>query len=334
MNAHPDQQQLTMCSIRLVASSFKKEDRLPPIATPYGKRDVASVGEEKTLRLWPWRQYLNLMPHAHRCLQHVTNFARMPEAMAHLCLSLLQVLEYNYTADDPVAVERLVVTNAHAVIDRAERFGEAPDGYLKYSATLWRLTRAAVCNCQKHAAVMSNRCHRCRQATEGAVQLMKDVVAQPARINRTPRIKATILGLLFVFFLDYGELLDVLKIPDFKTKFDPFRAAWGRGTKTVEYDSIFKDIPFPFCNMSRSASLLERYVYNMGVYFVVRFAIEWERSSIYSTLAERVTEAFEALCGQESEEYRRSIWYLTTYLKEQRAWTKVRKYLSRWLSNL
>ncbi|KAL8976528.1 MAG: hypothetical protein Q9205_007475, partial [Flavoplaca limonia] len=53
LKTHPDQQQLTMCSIGLVASSFKKEDRLPPIAMPYGRADVASVGEERNLRLWP-----------------------------------------------------------------------------------------------------------------------------------------------------------------------------------------------------------------------------------------------------------------------------------------
>lgn len=327
MKSHPDQQKLTMCSIGLVASSFKKEDRLPPIATPYGKRDVASVGEEKTLRLWPWRQYLNLIPHAHRCLQHVTSLTSMPEAMAHLCLSLLQVLEYISTADDPVVVERLAVENAHAVIDHAERFGESPDEYHRYSATLWRLTRAAVCNCQKHAAVMSKRCRRCQQATQGAVQLIKDVIVQPAGTNRTPRIKATILGLLFVIFLDYGQLLDVFQIPDFRTKFDPFRAVWNWDIKTVEYDSLFNGIAF-FCNMSQSASLLERYVYNMGGYLLVRFAVEERRlSSIYSTPAERVTKVFEALSGQESEEYRRSIWYLTTYLEEQGAWTKVREYL-------
>ena len=192
MTEHPDQQKLTMCSIGLVASSFKKQDRLPPIATPYGKRYEASVGEEKTLRLCPWRQYLNLMPHAHRCLQHVTSLTKMPEAMAHLRLSLLQVLEYISTADDPVVKERLGVENAHAVIDHVERFGEAPDEYLKYSATLWRLTRAAVCYCQKHAAVMSNRCHWCRRATEGVARLMKNVIKEPAGTNRTPRIQATI----------------------------------------------------------------------------------------------------------------------------------------------
>ncbi len=328
LKAHPDQQKLTMCSIGLVASSFKKEDRLPPIATPYGKRDDASVGEEKTLRLWPLRQYLNLLPHAHRCLKHVTSLASMPEAIAHLSLSLLQVLEYISTADDPVVVERLVVEKAHAVIDHAERFGEAPDEYLKYSATLWRLTRAAVCNCQKHAAVMSNRCHRCRQATGGAVRLIEDVIAQPAGTSRTPRIRATILGFLFVIFLDHGQLLDVFEIPDFKFRFNPFRAGrnWAR-SDTIDYGSLFNGIPFSFCNINSSASLLERYVYNVGGYFLVRFAVESEKLSTYSTLPKQVAKVFKALCGQESEEYRRSIWYLTTCLEKQRAWTKVRKYL-------
>lgn len=120
---------------------------------------------------------LNVMPHAHRCLQHVPSLASMPEALAHLCLCLLQVLEYISTVDHPAVVERLAVEKAHAVIDHAERFGEAADGYLRYSATLWRLTRAAICNCQRQAAEMLNRCDWCRQAIEGVVRLMEDVIA-------------------------------------------------------------------------------------------------------------------------------------------------------------
>ena len=126
--------------------------------------------------------------------------------------------------------------------------------------------------------------------------------------------------------IPFGNESDSLRA-DFSTEFDPFRAVWDRNIKTVEYNSLFNGTPFSFCNMSQSASFLERYVYNMGGYLVVRFAVEIEKQSIYSTLVERVTNEFKDLCGQESEEYRRSIWYLTTYLEEQRAWANVQKYL-------
>ncbi|KAL8709211.1 MAG: hypothetical protein Q9225_007481, partial [Loekoesia sp. 1 TL-2023] len=299
LETRPDRQKLTMCSIGLVASSFKKEDRLPPIATPYGKGDVAYVGEEKTLRLWPWRQ-----------------LARMPEAMAHLCLSLLQVLEYTSTADDPVVMTRLPAKDAHRVIDHATQFSEAADGYLQVSVALWRLTRAA--------------------AIEGAVRLMEKVMTQSDVASVSPRIKATSLGLLFVIFLDGGHLLRAFLTSDVGTKVDnPLRVnaldtRAERHTQAFQHDNLALN-SLPFCawfdNPSKLDSPLERYVYNMGCYIHIRFAGALGRDCIHKGLAEQVMKVFEALCGQNSEEYRRSVWYLTNLLEEQGAWKQVRQYL-------
>ena len=45
------EQMLKMCAIGLVASNFGPEERLPPVATPFSSSDIASVLEEKSLRL-------------------------------------------------------------------------------------------------------------------------------------------------------------------------------------------------------------------------------------------------------------------------------------------
>ncbi|KAL8736629.1 MAG: hypothetical protein Q9181_002306 [Wetmoreana brouardii] len=315
LKTRPDQQRLTMCSIGLVVSSFKKEDRLPPIATPYGRGDVASMGEERTLRLWPWRQ-----------------LTRMPEAMAHLCLSLLQVLEYTSTADDPVVGERLTTVDAHLIIDHVIRFDEAADKYLSLSAALWRLTRAAVCNCRKNTKVLPDRCWRCRQAIEEAVRLMEELITRSDFASITARIKATSLGLLFVMFIDGGDLLGAFHTSSVGIGCDnPFGTAiqWEWSMDTSGYNLFFNRPPFHrwFDNASNLRSYMERYVYNMGCYFRVRLATEYGRARAHKALAEQVTKIFEALCGQESEEYRRSVWYLMTSLEEEGAWTQIRQYL-------
>ena len=96
---------------------------------------------------------------------------------------------------------------------------------------------------------------------------------------------------------------------------------------------------------------MERYVYNVGRYLTVRFLSQFEvgsseyfrslpsarlTSSIINKgriyyeshlLAGQVAKDFESLCGRHSEEYRRSVWYLTSTLVEQQAWTQVQYYL-------
>lgn len=327
LDSRPDRQTLTMCSIGLVTSRFEKEDRLPPIATPYGRRDVASVAEEKSLRLWPWRQSLRLAPHAHRCMWHITTLTSMSEAMAHLCLSLLQVLEYSSTKDEPVVTYRLTTHRAHDIMDHVVKFGEAPDNFLKLSVTLWRLTRAAVCNCQKLVQKRTKLCRRCQEAFEEAMQSIKTLIDRPRGFLPTARIKAASLGLLFVIFLNGGQLQKAFVMDIGKGWNHPFpyhyEGGEGRGRLILD-GAPFKEW---YDDPTGLSSQMEKYVYNMGCYLTVRFSSEFARSSIDYRLADQVSKAFKTLCGQRSEEYRRSVWYLTTALQDRQEWAQIHDYL-------
>ncbi|KAL9634165.1 MAG: hypothetical protein Q9204_003108, partial [Flavoplaca sp. TL-2023a] len=332
LKTHPDQQQLTMCSIGLVASSFEKEDRLPPIAIPYGRKDVASVGEERNLRLWPWRQYMKLVPHAHLCLRHVTRLASMPEAMAHLCLSLLQILEYTSTPDDPVVALRLAPEDAHKIIDHVTQFGEAADDYLDFSSTLWRLTRATVCSCLKWAERFSNRCCHCQRAIQGSIRWLEKIMTQPDVSNLTARIKATSLGLLFIIVLDGRHLLDACYDCNVGPEIKVYSSLAAENFWLMNKDAFGFTSPKLrtwFDKPNSTCSHMERYVYNMGRYIRVRsvttHCTRLTDASARKALAEEVTKTFEVLCGQRSEEYRRSVWYLTTALEED--WGQIRQYL-------
>ena len=211
LDSSPHRQLLTTCSIGLVASSFEREERLPPIVTPHAERDIASVLEERSLRLWPWRQYPKLAPHAHRCMQYVTSLTNMPESIAHLSLSLLQVFEYLSTGDEPVHKPyRLDSDHAYDLINHVSKFGEAPDNILSLSIILWRLTRAVACPCQKDARLkMKERCHRCREACTKAIEFI-GAITEPNKVVSSARIRATSLDLLFVFSLNHSQFMKEL----------------------------------------------------------------------------------------------------------------------------
>ena len=308
LESHPTRQSLTMCSIGLVASSFGKEERMPPFATPYGRRDVASVLEEKSLRLWPWRQYKKLAPHAHHCMAYITQIDPLPESMAHLSLSLLQVSEYLSAMDEPAETYRVHRDYAHDIIDHVANCRGSPDGFLNLSVVLWRLTQAVVCTCQTDGIRVS-RCHRCTEACEGAAQFLSDLKISQHALS-TARVRAASLGLLFVLYLG-GPRLQPQLLYNIENGFLPDKAP---------FNTWFSD---PETLQSR----MEQYVYNFGRYLEIRFSSEPPRGPINHKLAEEVSRNYERLRGRDSEEYRRSVWYLTTSLVERKDWSQVHDYL-------
>ena len=136
LNSYPARQDLIMCSIGVVASSFAKEERMPPFAVPYGSGDVASVLEEKSLRLWPWREYRTLVPHAHHCMHYITQLETLNQAMTHLSLSLLQVFEYSFISEEPEQTFKVHTDFAHEIIDFVETRGKDDDHFLDVNIVL------------------------------------------------------------------------------------------------------------------------------------------------------------------------------------------------------
>ena len=76
--------------IGVVSSNLAQQDLLPPMALP-SVRFI--VGEDRSLRLWPWRVYSNLIKYALRCFTYVTELDDMNEIVTIRILALLQVLD-------------------------------------------------------------------------------------------------------------------------------------------------------------------------------------------------------------------------------------------------
>lgn len=197
-----EEQRLKICSIGIIASNFKPEERMPPSASPFAYHDAASVLEEKSLRLWPWRQYHSLAPHTIRCMQQVTTISSMPESVAHLCLCLLQVLDYTYSG---TLLERLFSPSKRlfgpsaadaklSLLDHLESMSWKFDLSFRLALNIWHVIRGTICPCRK---TNSQRCLSCIvNYLHAASWLEKSHI-----INGTPRIRATALALHFTLNL-------------------------------------------------------------------------------------------------------------------------------------
>ena len=279
-------QQLVICATGLVASSFEQYDRLPPlVSSSYGGRGI----DERTLDIWPLRQYPHLALHAHRCLHNMRTINEMPESVAHLVLSLLQVLGYSTlgSLEDDQEV-------SFSLINCLEQFQTAADLYLRYSIVMWRLTRADLCGCRKHTHLLPDDtslrssdipnavvCKECSFAYGQAELLLlsqNKVSARTKALRRSLRLRL---------------------------QCDP---CWGFCFRPGGQSDIG-----PADEMDSGYSSLEMYEAATRQYQVIRSSCELLNNQYESTeLCMNIAETFKKLCGLPSEEYRRSLFYATS----------------------
>lgn len=352
LELHPIRQSLTICSIGLVASSFGKEERMPPFALPYGSRDIASVLEEKSLRLWPWRQYKQLAPHAHHCMPYIVRLDTLPESMVHLSLSLLQVLDYFSADSEPGEPFKVHRDYAHDIIDVAAKFRGASnfrvaanfrgapdfrgaanfrgasDCFLYLSIVLWRLARAVVCACQKDSNICDRRCYKCKNASEDAAHFLSSLETLQDALS-TARVRAASLGLLMVLSLGGARLQRYSPFSDsFRTRAEE-TSAYVSAMEQLNLSFMLAKAPFNewFGNPDSLQSYMEKYIYNFYRYLQIRSSSQSKTPPIDPELAENVSQSYGRMCGRNSEEYRRSVWYLTTSLQDRQNWSQVEDYL-------
>ena len=308
------EQMLKMCAIGLVASNFGPEEQLPPVATPFSSRDIASVLEEKSLRLWPWRQYHSLTAHALQCLQCVPTLSKMPEPVAHLALSLLQVLDYISVDSMPDYGPGSNLTPDVDILDHIIKIAQASDGYLQISVHTWRVVRLLFCHCRKHAVKDEDRCERCKTTVVTAETLVDgDLLPLPRLI--TTRTRAAMLCLAYVMSLE--------------KKITPTLGPFFRTNANDVFGNLSGGLSDPlktwFSHPLRLESRMEKYVYNMGRYLQLRFCsgsylpVDVENAGIISM-------TFRDICGL-SEEYRRSAWYWTAELEKLGRWQEIQEVL-------
>ena len=324
LSSDSQEQTLKMCAIGLVASNFAPEERLLPVATPYTSRDIASVLEERSLRLWPWRQYHSLTAHALQCLQNVPTLSSLPESVAHLALSLLQVLDYisaesvpGYSPDSnlPLDVD---------ILDHIAKVAQASDCYLEVSVQTWRVLRLVFCHCRKRVEWDVNRCERCERCKATVVKA-ENLVEEylPSLSGSVPaRTRAAMLSLAYVISLE--------------KLFLPYRDRSTFATHDVFKDSatrfhtslLIRDpLKTWFSSPVQLTSLMEKYVYNVGRYLQLRFSSAAEAHGIIDTEnACIISMTFRDICGL-SEEYRRSAWYWTAGLENLGKWQQIQDVL-------
>ena len=309
------EQMLKMCAIGLVASNFAPEERLLPVATPYSSRDIASVLEERSLRLWPWRQYHSLTAHALQCLQYVLTLSFLPESVAHLALSLLQVLDYisadsvpDHSLDSnlPLDVD---------ILDHIAKVAQASDRYLEVSIQTWRVLRLLFCPCRKQARKDQDRCERCKEIVVKAETLLTADLSIPSG-SVPPRTKAAMLCLAYVISLE--------KI--YKANLNPFNDVFGAPNKGLHEPLMLRyPLSLWFPSPLRLTSRMERYVYNVGRYLQLRFCSEFG-DAVDVKNASFISMTFRDICGL-SEEYRRSAWYWTAELERLLDWQQIQDIL-------
>ncbi|KIM83298.1 hypothetical protein PILCRDRAFT_439377 [Piloderma croceum F 1598] len=272
------QQRFVICAIGLIAGSFAPHDRLPPLSS----RSTGFRGlEERTLDIWPLRQYPHLALHAHQCLQYVTTINKMPESVAHLALSLLQVLEYSTFGslkdDQEVSL---------SLINHLEKLQTA-DLYLPYSIVIWRLTRARMCNCSKH------NMHLARDSND---LLSNDV---PSEYICNDCSFAYQEAESYRFLHSQNKLSARTKALNRSLQFQQF----GHSGITVGEDFF-------------EYSSLEKYEATTRRYLTIRSGWE-DMSEVGAEMSMGVAEMFKELCGPSSEEYRRSLFYATSEIPWQ-----------------
>ena len=322
LSSDPREEMIKTCAIGLVASNFAPEERLPPVATPFSSRDIASVLEEKSLRLWPWRQYHSLTAHALQCLQCVPTLSKMSEPVAHLALSLLQVLDYlsvdsvpDYSADSHLQSD-------FKILDRIMRVAQASDNYLEVSVQTWRVVRLLFCHCRKYSMIDEHRCERCKTTVAKAENLVNRDWS-PCWGPIPARTRAAMLCLAYVMSLEKTS----------KPNLHPFTYAFndvfGNSAKGLSEPLMLRDpLKIWFSSPFRLTSRMEKYVYNVGRYLQLRFCSVFSEKDAVVDIenAGIISMTFKDICGL-SEEYRRSAWYWTAELERQRKWQQIQDVL-------
>ena len=319
------EQMLKTCAIGLVASNFAPEERLLPVATPYSNLDQASVLEERSLRLWPWRQYHSLTAHALQCLHYVPTLSFLPESVAHLALSLLQVLDYISADSVP---EYSLDSNLPPDVDILDHIGkvaQASDHYLEISVQTWRVLRLLFCHCRKQVESDENwrkhceRCERCKATAMKAETLVREDLSSFSG-SVPARTRAAVLSLAYVISLEKV----FLNYPD-RSIFTTDKGVEDSHTRSHTSLMLKNPLKTWFSSPVHLTSRMEKYVYNVGRYLQQRVSYA-PCGTIYTEHASIIAMTFKDICGL-SEEYRRSAWYWTAQLEAFREWQQIQDVL-------
>ena len=331
---------LKRCAIGLVTSHFEPQDLLPPTAPASIK---FSLGEERTLRFWPWREYLQLAAHAQRCLYYVESLVDPPISIRLRCLALLQTLDYismeTYERKRNLGFQ--VVENIKSLQSETETFSIStltnhPYLYLiSLTILIWDIVHTHLCACRK----TQKWCTGCTAVYRSAWTVYQDLRANQ---SLPPLIAAIVVNLYYTIELNPPGKVIIPQLK-FNMHFNPQRSR-----AEIYSAAVNKYYQMLICKMTSDS---------LSTHGTATSLIHWARSFADSDLDPKVAsfnssftfrgnpndpnfircrewalgacpdrtshEVFRKVCGTQSEEYRRSVWHLSSAYMDARRWSHV-----------
>ena len=299
--------ELEHCAIWLISNRLKPQDLLPPMAPPSVKW---MVGEERCLRLWPWRHYPNLASHVVASLANLSPTSCIPRGICHRLLALMSV--FDYTPALSYEKKRKLGFNILESVSRLQHTenGDHPsllklsesidhqrqksqDFLLIMPALIWKLWYTHSCPCLKKVIIPgSTKCSQCLEVYKEGVTVINTISHQ----TDVPSLLAALHLSLFNVFEEivptYGQARELIPAVQFVLRVQSCRS-W------VE--------DYAFATHTYNQALLSSQTTNTGELF----------ESTYPS------EIFFRLCGPTSEEYRRSVWHLSSCWAQREEWERV-----------
>jgi nucleoside phosphorylase len=278
-----------ICAIGVVCSRLYKQDLFPP----YVVQGNSGLGiEERGLLSWPWRKYHDLSRHALLCLQFVCDLSLTSCTAACQSLALLQFLEFTSCGDysEHIDFGRRVMASVQRAL--GQQVSDS-DGFLLVSLNLWQIIRARSCDCQKSRR---RHCPECSMAYRTAREITRDdsdtggvailgIDLSRRTVRRTCRVLASIQCLKR---LTDGESLHSTAI-------------------------------------QVGMSWIERYLVAVATFELCCLQNNWLSNDPekYKRHLTEAVETFKQLGGSVPDEYRRSLWHLSTYWWNLGAWPTI-----------
>ena len=330
--------ELEHCAIWLISNGFEPQDLLPPMAPPSVKW---MVGEERRLRLWPWRHYPNLASHVVASLTNLRSTSYIPRGLCHRLLALMSVFDYtpalSYEKKRELgfnileSVSRLQDTDCGehnpllTILKSVHRQQQKSRHFLLIMpALIWKLWYTHSCPCLKQVIIHGHtQCSQCLEAYQVGATVFNTISHQ---VDVPPLLAALHLSLFNVLEQNvptYRRFRDLVPAVQFVLRARLCRSwveDYAFATHTyyqvlqaqMANNNLFaKDGPMCLSHWAR---------HHFGREISRAMVENWGKEMFQSIYP---SETFLRLCGPSSEEYRRSLWHLSSFWAQKGEWEQV-----------
>ena len=332
------------CAIWLISNNLEPQDLLPPMAPPSVKW---TMGEERHLRLWPWRHYPNLASHVVASLANLNPISSVPKGICHRLLALMSVfdctpaLSYEKKRELGFNILKSVSNLQQTDFDShyylfsiLESFGheQRKSRYflLIMPALIWKLWYTHSCPCLKRENDrLIKQCWQCLKVYKEGVTVSNTISRQ---IDVPPLLAALHLSLFNVLektVLNDGRFSQLIPA---SSQLIPAVQFVPRVQSCRSWVEDYALATHKYYQVLLSQNEVEDY-FDRNYHYLLYWARHdlaceisrpmlqtWRKEVFQSTYP---SETFLRLCGPTSEEYRRSLWHLSSYWAQRGEWERV-----------